>query len=184
MQRYGSSHYRSLAGFTLLETLLAIIIVGVGVTAAINLFATCAQQNQESVRMTVATNLANNIQELTASASYTDPRGQWGWGLESGETLNSSNGTLDLDDFNGASFNPPVDAGWQPQPQLSQYTQTVSVARVKHTDFNTIVTSDEGVRKVTVKLSFKKDAATAAKDVYTLVFLRFNDSSNPGPSEH
>jgi len=172
-----------------MEVLLAVLIVGVGITAATQLFMSSTLQNQASVKMTIATNLANNIQELMSTAAYTDPGGAWFWGLEGGEQLAAGNQNLDVDDFDnarsGAGFNPPVDAGWQPQAQFSQYTQKVSVSTVSHKDFNTVVAhnQDEGVRRVVVTISYKRDAATPARDVYNLVFFRFNDTARAGANE-
>lgn len=171
-----------------MEVMLAIVIVGVGITAAMQLFATCSQQNRNAARMTVAINLGNNIQELMAPAAYTDPRAAWTWGLESGETCDSTNTNLDLDDFDGKAFNPPVNAGWVAQSQLSQYTQSIAVSMVSATDFKTVVTDspsavDTGVRRVVVTVSFKRDANSASEVLYTLSFLRFNDLAAKGGNE-
>lgn len=187
------------SAFTLMEVLLAVMILGIGFTAAMQLFLASTLQNQSSVKRTIATNLANNIQELMASAAYSDNNGAWGWGLESGETLSASNTSLDLDDFDNATFNPPIDARWRvldgtteliggqqrPKPNLSQYTQKIVVECVKHTDFSTVVadTADQGVRRITVTISFKLNATTASQDVYTLVFYRFNDKKAIAPGE-
>lgn len=178
-------------GFTLLEVILATIIVGTGITAAMQLFVTCTQQNQTAVGMTVAMNLANNVQELMSTAFYADPNAAVGsWGLESGETLGVGNNpaTLDVDDFDGAVFNPPKDASWADLNDnllgagrgLTRYTQKVHVTRVKKSDLTspTSGNADEGVLKVVVEVWYKPNAASPSGMVYSMSFLRFNDKGS------
>ncbi len=193
----GPCRWSAGGGFTLVEVMLAIVIVGTGIAAAMQLFVTSTQQNASAARMTVAANLANNVQELMAKASYADKDGDWTvFGLETRngvtEPLSAANLSLDIDDFNGAAFNPPKDAGWVDLNDtllgvgkgLGQYTQRVTVSRVSHTDFKTVVTSDEGVRKVDVSISFKLNATTGDQVMHKWTFYRFNDMTAKGPSEY
>lgn len=151
-------------GFTLLEVILATIIVGTGITAAMQLFVTCTQQNQTAVGMTVAMNLANNIQEYTATVAYAD-----------------------LEAYEGAVYNPPKDAGWAdlddgllgPGRGLGRYTQKVHVSRVKKSDLTSATSgnADEGVLKVVVEVWYKPNDASPSAMVYSMSFLRFNNKT-------
>jgi prepilin-type N-terminal cleavage/methylation domain-containing protein len=114
-------------GFTLIETALASIIVGVGIVATMQLFATCTMDNRSAAQMSTAAMLANNVHEamLGAEVTFADPgTAHRYFGPEPGESLATFD---DLDDFDGASMSPPIDSLRKPIASLSEYTQVVSV---------------------------------------------------------
>lgn len=144
-------------GFMLLEVCLAIIIVGVGITASMQLFAACTQQNRAAASMTVAINLANNIQELMVAATDVD--------------------TLDGSIF-GAAASPassPIDAQLHPLDNLRAYSQRIHVYKVDHKDLNTVVITDEHVRKIVVDVLYRAGGTTTDAQVYKVTFFRFID---------
>lgn len=119
------------AGFTLLETGLATVIVGVGLLATFQTFMACTLQTRESTQMATAMMLTTNIQEMMGGLSFCDPgSGRGSFRAESGEVLATFD---DIDDFDGVhdsgeiGLNPPIDALRQPIPELSQFTQVISV---------------------------------------------------------
>ncbi len=115
-------------GFTLQEAALAIIIVGIAFVSAMELFAACTRENQQSARITTAQLLASNIQEMTAALPLKDPfYASSSWGAEADENEKNYN---DLDDFDGESFNPPFDSTREQVAELSQYTQMIHVMNV------------------------------------------------------
>jgi prepilin-type N-terminal cleavage/methylation domain-containing protein len=73
--------------FTLMETMLAISILGIGVSAVVQLLAKGTSVNIDAVDTSVALNLANSIHELTYNLHFVDPAQPTHWGPESGETL-------------------------------------------------------------------------------------------------
>jgi type II secretory pathway pseudopilin PulG len=116
---------RSRAGsaFTLLETGLAIVIIGVGVLAMIEAQSAFIQRNAWSTHSSTATFLANELRELTRGWSrhdrfsgglyFDDPvahTGFRGWGPEAGEVAAAD--FDDLDDLDGVVF------GDAPAPDL------------------------------------------------------------------
>lgn len=65
-------------GFTLIEAALAILIIGVGVTALLELLAAGTMSNSAGTELTTAINLANNIHEITIGAGTTYTwQGNW-----------------------------------------------------------------------------------------------------------
>src|SRR4029079_5173489 len=64
---------RRARGFTLMETAIAMVIVGVAIVASMRLFASCSQQNSVSTRMTTAMLLAGNVREAMTGLSFNDP---------------------------------------------------------------------------------------------------------------
>jgi len=114
-------------GFTLIESALVTTIISVGVLAMLQLLATGTSNNQDSTDLTTATNLARNIRELTLGLSFSDPTTPSHWGPESGEALA---GFDDLDDLDGQSFSPPIDARRQSLANMSAWRQTIAVDTV------------------------------------------------------
>lgn len=102
-------------GFTLLETSMALVIIGVGVLAFVDAQNTFIKNNAWSSQAATATLLANEIRELTRRLPRHDPvTGLWldssgggqpvvrGWGRDAGEVLVTD--FDDVDDFDGLTF--------------------------------------------------------------------------------
>lgn len=180
-------------GFSLIGVCLAMIVVGLGVSAIMMLLGTATQHTSASGRMTLITNLANNMQELLVSAAYCDPNQPDHWGLETGETfgraLQEAKQSLDLDDFMGTDGKQPTvfgravngspkDAGWNNlvDPLLQNYTQIIYVACVQKRDLSTPLTAgqpDEGVRRIKIEILHR--TGNTDQSVGTFTYLRFRD---------
>src|SRR4051812_25415543 len=94
---FGFSSHSLRRAFTLLESALATIIIGVGVLAMMGLFEACTRQNRQGAAATTAMLLAGHIQELMEGLPFCDPNtGRTTFGPEKGETLFLFN---DIDDF-------------------------------------------------------------------------------------
>ena len=138
-------------GFTLLETGLATSIIGLGVVALLQLITKLTVTQITAVDMTVAVNLANNVHELTYNLHFFDPTQPTHWGPETGETLATYN---DNDDFDGASFSPPVDARRQTISNLSGWTQSITVRSVDPNNLtSTVPNGSTPTERITVTIS-------------------------------
>src|SRR5215218_4377294 len=85
-------HNVACRGFTLMEASLAVLIVGVGFLAVMELFGTCTTENQRSAQLTTAQMLSANIQEMMGGLAFKDPYySTTTWGAESGEALTTFN---------------------------------------------------------------------------------------------
>jgi len=139
---------RRRGGFTLLETALAIVIVGVGVLAMVAAQQAFHQKNSWSTHAAIASSLGNEIRELTLNLPRHDPvTGAATWGPETGELWVGDYD--DLDDFDGtgggivfsASLgNGPINARREVIANMEGWSQTVSVYSVDPFDINTTVT--------------------------------------------
>lgn len=97
-------------GFTLIETALATVIIGVGVVAIVEAHQAFMRSNQWSTHAATATFLGGEIREYTLNLPRHDPvtglrvagGDVEGWGPEPGETVVED--FDDLDDFDGLSF--------------------------------------------------------------------------------
>lgn len=97
-------------GFTLIETALATVIIGVGVVAIVEAHQAFMKSNQWSTHAATATFLGGEIRELSMNLPRHDPVTGLrmeagvvaGWGPEPGEVLVED--FDDLDDFDGLTF--------------------------------------------------------------------------------
>jgi type II secretory pathway pseudopilin PulG len=160
-------------GFTLIEAAMTTVIIGVGILASMSLFAACSQQNMNSSEMTTAMMLATNIQEAMANLAFCDPiTGKTTFGPEGGETLASYD---DLDDFDGQTISPPIDALRASIPNLSQYSQVINVDPVDPNNLSVTlpktITNRTAVR-IQVHVYFKPVTGGASEEVYRTDWVR------------
>lgn len=170
---------RTRRGFTLFEAALATAIVGTGVFSLMALMTALTQQNAAANQATTAMLLATHVQEAMAGLSFNDPAyGGTYFGPEPGEALASYD---DVDDFDGQTFSPPIDASRAQIAALSQYTQVVSVWPVyaNKLDSNTNPASPDlpkttqtGAVRVLVKILYRRTPASAQTEVYRTSWLR------------
>jgi prepilin-type N-terminal cleavage/methylation domain-containing protein len=134
-----STGTRARRGFTLIETALATIIVGVGVLAMVAAQQAFHQKNQWSTQASIAMRLGNEIREMTLNLQRHDPvTGMDNWGPELNE--DGLGDFDDLDDFDGeagegtifsaALGNGPVNARREVVGDMEGWSQTVLVACV------------------------------------------------------
>ncbi len=135
------------SGFTLIEACLAIIIVGVGIFAAMELFAVCTRQNAMATRITVASMLARNLEEVIVHLPLVDPiEGSETFGPEEGEALANFDDVDDFHGFSSASVGVPVDSLLLPIPELAQYEQQVTVTPVLASNLAVETAGSDAVR--------------------------------------
>ncbi|MBN1845055.1 MAG: hypothetical protein JW810_05190 [Sedimentisphaerales bacterium] len=116
--RAGRRRGRSAAGFTLMEAVFSIMIVGLGVVAMMQLFASGTKVNHYGNRLSTAVFLAEELQAMTADVAFDD--------------------LLAYDDltFNG------VDARGNPIPGMERYQQQLRVEPVTPEDLTVYVGPD------------------------------------------
>ena len=147
LARSGVSTTRTRTGFTLIETALATIIVGVGVLAMVSTQSGFHQKNQWSTHASIATHLGNEIREMTWDLPRHDPvTGNDFWGPE-GDNEPSYEDYDDLDDFDGlggfgVEFNPPINSLRKVIANMDGWRQTVRVFNVD--PYNIVFDGDTG----------------------------------------
>lgn len=115
--------------FTLLEVLLAVIILGMGIVATLNSMRYSTVSNSRSSRWTEAVFLAQEIRTWTEGLPFSDQ--------DTGDLLNppgpdnyQADGSPyvdDLDDLKDASFSPPRDSLGNPIDRLAGWTVNISM---------------------------------------------------------
>lgn len=121
--------HRHAAGFTLMEAVFAIMIVGLGVVAMMHLFAAGTEVNATGNDVATGTFLAQQIRAFTDNVEY--------------PYLYAYDG--------GAWYG--VDAEGNPISGLQQFTQALSVEAVNPDDLTTYVGSDPQLIRLTVTVT-------------------------------
>lgn len=131
-----NTKYKS--GFSLIEVLIAVLLVGLAVASLVASNSAFTKANGAGTDLSTAEFLAEQIRELTALLPVIDP-GSTVWttfGPEGVETLATYN---DLDDFDGTSFSPPINANRTALNNFAAYSQQVTVENVSPSNFEQVV---------------------------------------------
>ena len=142
---------RGRRGFTLIESAITMVIVGVGTLSLLQLLAAGTVSNSECSELMVGLHLANDIREMSRGMKFADPTTPTHWGLESGETAVAH--WDDVDDLDGQTIWPPVDARKQTLNRYARWKQRVTVETVMPGDVATTTTKgSQPVHRVTVSV--------------------------------
>jgi prepilin-type N-terminal cleavage/methylation domain-containing protein len=144
------------AGFSLIEVLIAIILIGLAITALLVASSSFTIANGAGADLTTAEFIIEQIRELTALLPVVDPQ-------TSTTTFGPEETDLayydDLDDFDSASFSPPIDANRNVLNNFAEFSQHVIVENVNPGNLEQVVSdhSSSFVRvTVTVLLNAKE----------------------------
>ena len=149
-------------GFTLIEVLIAMLLIGLAIVSLISANGAFTQANASGVELSTSEFLIEQIRELTTVLPVIDPNtGTATFGPEASETLANYN---DLDDFNGASFSPPISADRNTLADLSAYTQQITVENVSASDFEQVVSNHSSFFvRVTVRVFLNAREISSAR---------------------
>ena len=109
------------------------VIVGVGVTAVLELLAAGSLSNATGTELTTAVNLANNIHEISIGMAFTDAGNPTSASTKEGGGVTAYN---DLWDLNGDTYSPPLDVQRHPIAGYTNWAQQVTVATVDPNNVN------------------------------------------------
>jgi prepilin-type N-terminal cleavage/methylation domain-containing protein len=135
-------------GFTLLECLIAIVLVGIAVAALVAANGSFTRVNAQASELSTAEYLIEQIRELTDLLAVVDPQGGTLFGPEEGSFINYD----DIDDFDNAVFNPPITADKQTLNDFGAYTQQVIVQNINTSNFDQVV-ADHSTNYVRVSVT-------------------------------
>lgn len=147
-------------GLSLIEVLIAIMLVGLTITALVAASRAFTIANGVGTEFSTAEFLIEQIRELTALLPVIDPdTGTAAFGPEEASLA----GYDDLDDFDGASFSPPINANRTVLNDFAAYSQQVSVENVSAVNFEQVVAdhSSDFIR-ITVRVFLNADEVSAA----------------------
>jgi prepilin-type N-terminal cleavage/methylation domain-containing protein len=99
-------------GFTLVEVLMAVLLVGLAITALVGANGAFTMVNSAGAELTTSEFLVEQIHGLTDLTEFAN-----------------------LLALNGSTFHPPIDAGHNPLSDLAAFTQQVTVEYIEPNDF-------------------------------------------------
>ena len=160
--KYDIRHTRYEGGFSLIEVLIAILLVGLAIASLVTANSAFTKANGAGTELSTAEFLIEQIRELSALLPVIDPNtGVSTFGPETAETLADYD---DLDDFDGASFSPPIGADRNALNDFAAFSQQITVENVDASDFEQVV-SDHGSYfvRVTVKVFLNTRQISSAR---------------------
>ncbi|MCK4752960.1 MAG: type II secretion system protein [Planctomycetes bacterium] len=147
-------------GFTLIEVLIAVVLVGIAVASLVAANSSFTKTNAAGVDLSTAEFLVEQIRELTALLSVVDPQTET-------DTFGPEEATFadydDLDDFNDISFSPPISADREVLNDFAAFSQLITVENVNPTNFEQVIANhDSGFVRVTVEVSLNSRQISSA----------------------
>jgi Tfp pilus assembly protein PilV len=146
---------RRRSGFTLIETAITTVIVGLGTVAMMALLTAGTSTNQQTAMLTTAVHLSDNIHELCEQLGY--PSSTTTWGMSTGGTVATAIASGNVSWLDGQTLNPPVDSTGTAISGMTGWSQQVAVTNVSPSNVATTLTpnaSTNPLSRVTVTVLF------------------------------
>lgn len=159
--QHNSHRQFSCRGFTLLESLIAVLLVGLLMVAALNSVGATKRRESHSLDQLRGQQLAASLMNEILLQAYAEPATAAVFGPESGEAGNRSLFD-DVDDYSNWSASPPTDRSGQLVAGFNGWTLSAAVQWASPTTLAATTASNTGLKKVTVTASKgSKTTATA-----------------------
>jgi len=143
-------------GFTLVEALVAVIIIGLGAAAIMLSAASNTRANDAGSKLTEAVLLAQELREWTLSLPFTDPDPGDQGNPPGPDGSDPQEFIDDLDDLMGVSYTPPRDGTGTAITGMPGWTQTISITWRDPDDLTATVTEGSSdIVHVKVTLTFQ-----------------------------
>jgi len=138
-QKSTINNQTSIRGFSLIEVLIATLLIGLSIAALMAANGSFSMANVAGADLSTAEFLIEQIRELTMMLPVADPAvTTWTTlGPESGETTVAMYDDVDdLKGFDSATLGAPISAQRTPLPDLAAFRQTVTVQKLNPTNFD------------------------------------------------
>jgi len=135
-------HRRSIQAFTLIEVLIATLLVGLAIAGLVGANSSFTMANAAGTDMSTAEFLAEQIRELTAMLPVIDPETETGFDTKEA-TWATYDDLDDFDNFNSSPLGGPISATRTVLTEFSTFAQEVTVQNVSASNFDTVV-ADNG----------------------------------------
>ena len=142
-------------GFTLIETAIAIPIVGLSLAALSMTMASGTRVNSAGQKLTHAVFLAQEFHELSIRLPLSDPDLADQGNPLGVDTYDPPNGVDDLDDTMGQVYNPPRDGQGTPITDMAGWSQSVTLTWMDTDSFTPVADGTSNMVYVEVTVSSK-----------------------------
>ena len=112
-------------GFTLIEIIVTLVVIGIAAVALLSVFTNVIRGSADPVIQQQATTIAEAYLEEILLRPFEDPQGGETGGLEGDET--GRDDYDDVQDYSALPAGPPADQFGVPIPALAAYTVTVTI---------------------------------------------------------
>jgi len=119
-------------GFSLIEALIAIILVGLAITCLVAANGAFTKANGAGTDLSTAEFLIEQIRERSISVAYDD--------------------LSNLEHFDGVTFSPPINAQGQVLNDFAAFSEQITVENISKDNFEQVVGYDSGFVRITVKV--------------------------------
>jgi hypothetical protein len=137
----------------LIEVLIAVILVGLSIAALVAANGSFTMANITGADISTGEFLVEQLRELTTTLPVSEQAADVAWTTFGPEEPNLASYD-DLDDFDGASFSPPINAGRQVLNDFAVFTQDVTVENINQSNFDqTVADRSSDFVRVTVTVS-------------------------------
>ncbi len=146
----------SLDGFTLIEVLIATLLVGLSIAALVAANGSFSMANVSGADLSTAEFLAEQIRELTMMLPLVDPNTTpTGWTVLGPEetSLGAYDDVDDFDGFDSAWRGAPISAQRTTLPTLATFRQQVTVQKLNPSDFDQIWNDEDNSNFVRVTVN-------------------------------
>jgi len=144
---------RSSGGFTLIEAVMSMLIVGLMLVAALNTLGASKLSQSRNAEQVIGPALAEDLLTEILSQVYEEPDDTVEFGRESGESGGNRENWDDIDDYDDWSSSPPEDKSGDALPGLDGWGREVKVYWVDMTDLDQKVSSSVGLKRIDLKVT-------------------------------
>lgn len=165
-------------GFSLVEVLLAAVIMSVLLVAAVRLFGNLGTSLYAATDQDAADMLAIEMIREIKNQNYSDPNTPDNFGIDTGEEPTDRATFNDIDDYHNWLSTPPGHRDGRPYNRYGHLTRSVEVLYVDASDFENTVSDDQGFKKVIITVM--QDERQLAQHIYVIADTQCLCAESPG----
>jgi type II secretory pathway pseudopilin PulG len=148
---------RTAAAFGLVEVVIATLIVGVMLVAAMNVFGAFVRGQQRLANQSRGWLLAQELASEILATQYEEPDATPTFGRETGESTLSRTAYDDVDDYDGWECAPPENRDGTSIGELAQWRRTATVDWVSLSDPSVAVANEQGLKRIEIAVYFQDE---------------------------
>jgi len=144
---------RSRRAFSLAEVVVATLIVGIMLVAAMRVVGAAVRGRITMANRERGVLLARQLTSEILQADYQEPDESSVFGPEASETGGTRAAFDDVDDYHNWNASPPQQKDGSPIPDRANWRRTVAVEWVNRNSLTQVIAADQGVKRITVTAS-------------------------------